>query len=118
MKVKSAAKAISQSNDKLPPERKYELTKIIHDYYGQNHLTTEDLQVASNMEVHKENMNYKCHGEVVIQKVKEKKKLLEFEKMWRVHFVEMMCPQHLPDLWSVDHRLDRMKVALEKLNLQ
>lgn len=118
MKVKSAAKALLHSPDKIPTKRKEELAEILQVYYGAKHLTPELLKKASTMEVQKENLNFKCHGEVVIQKVKEQKRLLEFEKMWRVHFMEMMCPQYLPDLWSVDHRFERMKAALDKINLQ
>ncbi|KXJ13471.1 exonuclease 3'-5' domain-containing protein 2 [Exaiptasia diaphana] len=118
MKVKSAAKALLNSPDKIPTKRKEELSQILHDYYEGQHLTSELLKEASNMEVQKENRNFKCHGEVVIQKVKEQKRLLEFEKMWRVHFMDTMCPKYLPDFWSVNHRLDRMKVALDKIDLQ
>ena len=39
--------------------------------------------------------------------------LLAFEKMWRQHFIDYMQPQHLPPLWSVEHRPERMK-AMDK----
>lgn len=118
MKVKSAAKALLHSGHQIPPARKEELIQVVQNYHGDTELTPGLLDVSANMEVQKENLNFKCHGEVVIQKVKEQKRLLEFEKMWRVHFVDTMSPGFLPDLWSVDHRLGRMKGELEKLDLQ
>jgi hypothetical protein len=30
--------------------------------------------------------------------------LVEFEKMWRQHFVETMRPQHLPEMWSIEYQ--------------
>lgn len=104
--------------DKLPKEREQELKQILKDYYNMEELTPELIKDASIMEVLKENVNFKSHGEVVIKQVTEQKKLLEFEKMWRVHFLETLNPQFLPKLWSVEHRFDKMKEALEKLDLQ
>lgn len=104
--------------DKLPKEREQELIQILKDYYNMEELTPELIKDASIMEVLKENVNFKSHGEVVIKQVTEQKKLLEFEKMWRVHFLETLNPQFLPKLWSVEHRFDKMKEALEKLDLQ
>lgn len=36
----------------------------------------------------------------------DEKKLFEFVKMWRKHFVETMKPNFLPDLWVVDMELE------------
>ena len=49
---------------------------------------------------------------VVVKRVREEGKLLEFEKMWRKHFVDTMHPKYLPPLWSVDHRHQALKEKL------
>lgn len=118
VKVRSAAKALLYAADQIPQTRRDQLSCTLQEYFGDVELKQDLINEAANMEVLNENRNFRSHGEVVIQKVKEQKKLLEFEKLWRVHFVETMCPQFLPELWSVDHRLERMKTELEKLDLQ
>ncbi len=44
------------------------------------------------------------HGRKVIQQVTD---VEEFIKMWRRAFLEHMQPEHMPQGWSVDHRVDR-----------
>ena len=34
--------------------------------------------------------------------------LLQFEKLWRSHFLQCMRPDYLPDMWSVDHHHDQL----------
>ena len=52
------------------------------------------------------------HGQSVVQHMIENGGLVKFEKMWREHFINSMNPQHLPDLWSVEHHHD----GLENVN--
>jgi hypothetical protein len=118
MKVRSAAKALMYAADKLPKEREEELRKVLKDHYNTTEITPDIIKDASVMEVQRENVNFKSHGDIVIKQVTEQKTLLEFERMWRVHFLQTLSPQFLPKLWSVEHRFDRMKEALDKLNLQ
>ena len=65
------------------------------------------------METAKENPNFVSHGHEVVRKIREEGKLIEFEKMWRKHFIDTMLPQYLPPLWSVDHRHETLKEKLE-----
>lgn len=65
------------------------------------------------METAKGNPNFVSHGHEVVRKIREEGKLLEFEKMWRKHFIDTMRPQYLPPLWSVDHRHETLKEKLE-----
>ena len=54
--------------------------------------------------------NHIPHGKkVVMHFMREKGGLLEFEKMWRRQFIETMEPKYLPNLWSVDHKPERME---------
>lgn len=54
------------------------------------------------------NENYTAHGEKVVEVYKNSKQgLVTLERMWREHFLEKMKPQYLPDLWSVEHNVER-----------
>lgn len=55
------------------------------------------------------NAKFVPHGRKVVEYYMAKEGgLLEFEKMWRRHFVEFMQPKHLPSLWSVEHKPERI----------
>ena len=83
-------------------------------YFNTPDLTEEMISQAVTMETRKENSNFVSHGQEVVRKVREEGKLLEFEKMWREHFIDSMRPQYLPSLWSVDHRHEGLKGKLEE----
>jgi len=108
-KVKSAAKALS---NKIPENRRQELSLIVQKHFSASALTPEMILEAATMETHKENANFVSHGFEVVERVRSEGKLLEFEKMWRKHFVDTMQPKFLPPLWSVDHRHEILKGKL------
>lgn len=113
-KVKSAARALNYAGNKVPEDRRQELSIIVQKYFNAPVLTQEIIMQAAAMETRKENANFVSHGREVVKRVREEGKLLEFEKMWRKHFVDTMHPKYLPPLWSVDHRHEALK---EKLGL-
>lgn len=113
-KVKSAAKALNYAGHKLPRDRRQQLTLVVQKHFNVSDLTPEMITEAATIETRKENSNFVSHGQEVVKKVREEGKLLEFEKTWRQHFLDTMCPRHLPPLWSVDHRHDGLKEKLEK----
>ncbi|XP_068712618.1 exonuclease 3'-5' domain-containing protein 2-like [Montipora foliosa] len=113
-KVKSAARALNYAGNKIPEDRRQELSIIVQKYFNAPVLTQEIIMQAAAMETRKENANFVSHGREVVKRVREEGKLLEFEKMWRKHFVDTMHPKYLPPLWSVDHRHEALK---EKLGL-
>ena len=111
-KVKSAAKALSRAGNKIPEARRQELSLIVQKHFGASALAPEMISQAATMETHMENANYVSHGFEVVKRVCAEGKLLEFEKMWRKHFVDTMQPKFLPPLWSVDHRHEILKGKL------
>ena len=98
-KVKSAAKALSHAGNKIPEDRRQELSLIVQKHFSASALTPEMISQAATIETHKENANFVSHGFVVVKKVCAEGKLLEFEKRWREHFVNTMQPKFLPPLW-------------------
>ena len=108
-KVKSAAKALSDAGNKIPERKLQELSLTVQEYFGASALTQGNISQAATMETHKENANFVSHGFVVVQRVSAEEKILEFEKMWRKHFVDTMKPKFLPPLWSVDGPHDSLE---------
>ena len=51
--------------------------------------------------------NFQPHGLKVFLRYRAKPSgLLDFERLWRQHFVDSMQPRRLPDGWRVDFRHD------------
>lgn len=60
----------------------------------------------SEIEVFKTDNRYKYdHGYHVVKKLNSEEKILEFVKLWRVHFIETMKPKYMPKGWSIDFRI-------------
>jgi len=45
------------------------------------------------------------HGYHIIKKLDTEKKIIEFVKLWRKHFIKTMKPKFMPNGWSVDFRI-------------
>lgn len=48
---------------------------------------------------------YYDHGYHLIKKLDTEKKIIEFVKLWRNHFIETMKPEFMPLGWSIDFRI-------------
>ncbi|XP_054715998.1 exonuclease 3'-5' domain-containing protein 2-like [Uloborus diversus] len=107
-KVKSAAKALLLSGDKIPDARKSELEKVILDHYEVDAMSAELLDKANNIDAFDLNEEFIPHGLKVYQYFCKNGGLLEFEKMWRQHFLDTMQPKFLPYMWSVEHNHKRL----------
>ena len=111
--VKKAAKALSHPGwRKMKADKPQELL-IVQNYYDTSDLTPDMIVQAASMETHEENANFKSHGRTVFEQVYRQGKLLEFEKMWREHFVDKMQPKFLPPSWSVDRPLEGLKSKMK-----
>ena len=51
-----------------------------------------------------ENRTFYDHGYHVVQKLNTEKKIKEFIKLWRNHFINTMKPKYMPNGWSLDFR--------------
>lgn len=111
-RVKSAARALVSSGDKIPEARKIELEKTITDYFKVSGITEELLQKASNFDINTLNESYIPHGLKVYQYFCQNGGLTNFEKMWRQHFLDTMQPKYLPNMWSVEHNHKRLALRI------
>lgn len=64
------------------------------------------------------NENYFAHGEKVVDffqnKATENGGLVELEQMWRTHFLDVMRPRHMPELWSIEHSGNRLEIRVDE----
>ncbi|KAG8179524.1 hypothetical protein JTE90_025753 [Oedothorax gibbosus] len=111
-KVKSAAMALSSYKHKIPEQRREELKNVIANYYEVATATDELVEKAKNIDTNSSNSNFIPHGQRVYEYFCENGGLFEFEKMWRQHFLDIMKPQYLPDMWSVEHNHKRLATKI------
>ncbi|GFU03405.1 exonuclease 3'-5' domain-containing protein 2 [Nephila pilipes] len=111
-KVKSAAKALRVSGNKMPECRQQELKKMICDYYSITSVNDDIINEACNLETSELNEFFVPHGLKVYQYFCENDGLIQFEKMWRQHFLDSMQPQFLPVMWSVEHNHKRLAIQV------
>lgn len=108
VKVRSAARALfkHQSKNNIPENRVKELQKVIEEYFQVSVVDSEVLENALKMDTRVANEKFKMfHGVKVVKSLSLKENgYAEFEKRWRVHFLNKMQPKYLPKLWSVDHK--------------
>lgn len=109
-KVRSSAKALLRSGEKLPEQRKLELEAIVEKHYG---VVTDDiLREAANLDVKEANKHFTgLHGERVVRAVSADGQLADFARLWRQRFLDKMKPRYLPPMWSVDHNLHKIPDA-------
>ncbi|KAJ0181438.1 hypothetical protein K1T71_003523 [Dendrolimus kikuchii] len=113
-KIRSAARALLYQSRKhvLPKARVEELEEILLQYYPEcTEITEELLREASEVDVVYPNEDYETHGLKVVEYFLVRPGgLLRLEELWREHFLTSMTPKYMPDLWSVKHNEERLKV--------
>lgn len=59
------------------------------------------------------NENYSAHGAKVVEFYKNKEGgLVSLERLWREHFLKIMKPKFMPELWSVEHNVQRYSYGI------
>ncbi|XP_060618043.2 exonuclease 3'-5' domain-containing protein 2 [Anolis sagrei] len=107
--VRSAARALLNA-DNLPSARKEELLQVIKDYFESETVSPEMLQEAAGLETRIFNESYMPHGLKVVHRFAKGGllSLMQLERRWRQHFLDVMQPKYLPEQWSVDHNHDKL----------
>lgn len=107
--LRKAARAVVYNGKKIPEERKKGLLKRIRKLLPKGtEITPELLEHYANIKVDIPNKDFRPHGAAVVEYFKTQPGgLVELEKMWREFFLQSMKPKFLPELWSVEHNLER-----------
>lgn len=101
----TAAGAIILHASKIPDERFLNLLEIVEEFVGKKNLTIEEIEEARWYDIRKR-PDYQNPWRAIAENTTYD----ELAKGWRQHFVDTMNPQHLPDCWSVDRKIDLDKV--------
>ncbi|XP_026763911.2 exonuclease 3'-5' domain-containing protein 2 [Galleria mellonella] len=115
-KVRSAARALLNLSAKLPEKRSRCLKHVLLQYYTEHtEITTELLKEAAELHVLFENTDYESHGLKVVEYfLGQEGGLLRLEEVWREHFLTIMHPQYMPELWSIKHNEERLRVKFKE----
>ncbi|XP_026726629.1 exonuclease 3'-5' domain-containing protein 2 [Trichoplusia ni] len=116
-RIKSAARALLYQSRRnvLPEARRKELEEFLLQHYpDQVEVTEELLQDAANIQTIVENTQFESHGEKVVDYFLKGDGLLRLEEIWREHFLKSMEPRHMPELWSVKHNEERLRVKWDE----
>lgn len=46
-------------------------------------------------------------GKALVDKIDTEEKIIDFIRMWRQHFLDVMKPKYLPPAWDVNHKFQR-----------
>uniref|UniRef100_U5ESD1 Exonuclease 3'-5' domain-containing protein 2 n=1 Tax=Corethrella appendiculata TaxID=1370023 RepID=U5ESD1_9DIPT len=115
VEIRKAARALYINPDKIPEEKKEQLREKLLSYFPEGtEISNEFLQEYSNIDVKIPNENFQQHGAKVVEYFKENQGLAALEKMWRQHFLNVMRPGYLPELWSVDHSVQRLEIRADE----
>jgi len=100
-KVQNEALAIRTYGHKIPPQRQQEMMQNIANFLGieEDLLTQVAIDQLMDDPTKFNNWEKYSHGELVIAQVDD---IVEFSKIWRNHFVNIMKPKFLPKYWSID----------------
>ncbi|XP_077396178.1 exonuclease 3'-5' domain-containing protein 2 [Festucalex cinctus] len=112
-RVRSAARALLTAGGGLPWWRRVELQALIRNFLDvadERELTEDELRQAASLETRISNEAYVCHGQKVVRAYAERGPhgLMELERRWRQHFLSTMRPKHLPPLWCVQHKHNKL----------
>jgi len=95
------ARAIYHYGDRIPDERQIEMLDQITALLGTNDFSIESVKdFIPEKPTSLKDWNLRTHGEIVAEKLDD---LQNFVRTWRLHFVDIMEPRHMPKAWSVDY---------------
>uniref|UniRef100_A0A336JZY7 Exonuclease 3'-5' domain-containing protein 2 n=1 Tax=Culicoides sonorensis TaxID=179676 RepID=A0A336JZY7_CULSO len=120
-KLKSASRALLYNGHLIPEERKKILEQeILKHLPEENEVTVELLEEYVDIDIYKKNESYQSHGKKVVEHfvISDNGGLIQLERMWREHFLNTMKPNHLPELWSIDHNVRRLEIRADEGRVQ
>ncbi|XP_055538985.1 exonuclease 3'-5' domain-containing protein 2 isoform X2 [Wyeomyia smithii] len=114
--LRKAARALFHFSDKIPEERRKSLERKVKKLVPKGtEINKEMLEHYANINVTIANEEYCAHGAKVVEYFKQTHGgLSELERMWREHFLRIMKPKHMPDLWSVEHNFKRLEIRADE----
>lgn len=94
----------------LPEKRKAELKALLETAYPGEVIDDEFLENLLSRKPMSAHVHAPSHGETVVNRFRETGGIVELEKIWRQHFIDLMEPKFMPSLWDLNHNSERLKV--------
>lgn len=94
----------------LPEKRKVELKKLLETAYPDQEINEEFLTNLLSKQSVSVSIHAPSHGEMVVKRFRETEGLVELEKIWRQHFIDLMEPKFMPKLWDLNHNTNRLGI--------
>ncbi len=92
------------STDTIPKSRLIEMRNDIKEFFNIKRLTKKRIKEISTKNSIK---LIKTHGDLVVSKLKSKKDIINFIKLWRMDFIKNMDCQYLPENWNIEYKLEK-----------
>ena len=100
VQVIRAAAALYRHGDKIPEQKRAEFEITLKTYLGQNSYTKEDCH--HTWKTLQKSVQVTPAGLLVVQKITD---IDDFAVRWRRHFMKIMDPKFLPELWDPERRI-------------
>ncbi|XP_063393669.1 exonuclease 3'-5' domain-containing protein 2 isoform X1 [Cydia fagiglandana] len=115
-KIRSAARALLHQSQSLPEERRRALEEVLLQHYPQCEEVTQELleEAAAIGPEAAIKTEEESHGMKVVEYHLKHENLLRLEEYWREHFLTSMEPKFMPELWSIKHNEERLRVKLDE----
>ena len=94
---------------KIPEKRREELKEMLKQAYPNQEINENFAEELLSTKLPKSCQNVPPHGELVVSRYKEKEGLVNLEKLWRQHFLDVMKPRFMPTLWDINHSANRLE---------
>jgi len=104
-KAIGAALGLQKHREKMPKWKVTELETIVREFFDAESLTEKDLPTeAALREFLRSNRTpHRTFSQLLVSRFEDDyQKLGEFTVRWRLHFVQHMNPQFMPDHWEAD----------------
>lgn len=105
IKALKSIRVLQNHGDKIPTDKKEELTSSVKQFLGKEEITEEDINaLTKDLENISSSKEGKTHAQIVIEKVND---LQEFVEMWRMHFLKHVEPKFMPEHWDPKRSITR-----------
>ncbi|XP_048004683.1 exonuclease 3'-5' domain-containing protein 2 isoform X2 [Leguminivora glycinivorella] len=115
-KMRAVARALLYQSRSLPEARRRALEAQLLQHYPQCEQITQQLleEAAATAPEVVMKTEEECHGLKVVEYHLKHEGLLRLEESWREHFLTTMEPKYMPELWSIKHNEERLRIKLDE----
>lgn len=108
-RIKKLTNTYKKYSHLIPADKAVEIEQELKAYFQVGDLALvqqEQWDHAGQLPEYIRHPDFKSHGELVLESYEGT--TFDFVVMWRKHFLETMNPQFLPQLWDVNHYVEKV----------